>query len=358
VYLCLSSGASKQYKDDIVRAMAMPSGARLQFRYRAQWVADRIKTRIAAGDTPPDTAIIGYIDQATKGTPPTLVPCRAATVVDPKAHGSTYSLQLELGLYCHAKDIARFNAEVCAAVGRHLPAWDAAGHITGFYWLEIDMPTSVSASHDLAIWEEIVQQLTARPDFADAMPFYTIPALRCVSDARAIAARDGMFDIRAPSDYAIDLYHFDPRKVADDRLVLDTASPYVEFVNAPVIHRASRYDLNTVRFNAKTPPPVDTIARLWRAGQTAAVMSIYREPDVGDRREWQFDIPFRITGSLQAPVLIGLAIGILVSIAQLVLVYTDDKLAHVHPLAIIAVLLVNIGAGLIASLGLPKPLPS
>jgi len=39
MFVCLSSGSSARYREDILRALAMPVGSRLQFRYDQKWVA-------------------------------------------------------------------------------------------------------------------------------------------------------------------------------------------------------------------------------------------------------------------------------------------------------------------------------
>ena len=38
MHICLSSGARPRYREDIVRALAMPEGTHLAFRYDQKWV--------------------------------------------------------------------------------------------------------------------------------------------------------------------------------------------------------------------------------------------------------------------------------------------------------------------------------
>ena len=49
VYHLLSSAARRQYAEDILRVLALPVGANLQFRYATEIVAPEIKTEIDEG---------------------------------------------------------------------------------------------------------------------------------------------------------------------------------------------------------------------------------------------------------------------------------------------------------------------
>ena len=60
--LCLSSAAMPRYKQDILRALAMPAGARLQFRYNLRWVAQALHRTV--GQTfQPDSTFMAELPQ-------------------------------------------------------------------------------------------------------------------------------------------------------------------------------------------------------------------------------------------------------------------------------------------------------
>jgi hypothetical protein len=42
----LSSGATRRYRDDIIRVLALPKGAELQFRYDRRYIDDALLTGI------------------------------------------------------------------------------------------------------------------------------------------------------------------------------------------------------------------------------------------------------------------------------------------------------------------------
>jgi hypothetical protein len=48
-FICFSSGAQQRYRDDIVRAMAMPAGCELTFRYRLKYLARAVLDHLNNG---------------------------------------------------------------------------------------------------------------------------------------------------------------------------------------------------------------------------------------------------------------------------------------------------------------------
>lgn len=92
MFICLSSGARPRYRQDIIRAIAMPRGSRLQFRYRLELVAERVKQRIKDRTYKNTKALIAYLDQQDRTKVPELIPCRFGRIVHAQIHGSTTSL--------------------------------------------------------------------------------------------------------------------------------------------------------------------------------------------------------------------------------------------------------------------------
>ncbi len=135
MFVCLSSGASPRYRQDILRALAMPKGTRLQFRYDLRWVAPAILDRLSAGSGNGTQCLIAYIDQQDKTKIPELVPCRLAKLSDAQTLGTTVSLGLVLDNLAYAEDLGTFNNEVKTASAGTLPAWQPDGKIRGSYWL-------------------------------------------------------------------------------------------------------------------------------------------------------------------------------------------------------------------------------
>src|SRR5690348_6327914 len=101
MYLCMSSGTNPRYRQDVLRALAMPPGADLQFRYRLRWLSPNTQAALGTIGNAKPRALIAYIDQSDPDRTPHLVPCRFARIIDATRHGSTVSLVLRLEGYAH-----------------------------------------------------------------------------------------------------------------------------------------------------------------------------------------------------------------------------------------------------------------
>src|SRR6266478_8670615 len=178
MFLCLSSGASPRYRQDVLRALSMPHGSLLQFRYHRNWIAKGILQSPQFSRDRESLALIAYIDQSDPKKTPELVPCRFASIVEAKVHGTTVSLLLELKEFALAADLAGFNKELQATSAGSLPAWQADGKLKGEYWLELaPNPATSIRSEKLEDWESIVAQLVQRADFKDETCFYAVQGI-------------------------------------------------------------------------------------------------------------------------------------------------------------------------------------
>lgn len=109
MFICLSSGASPRYRQDILRAIAMPKGSQLQFRYDSSLLASGIRNSIGEISKMGGTCLIAYIDQSDQSKEPELIPCRFAQLSDVKAHGTTVSLTFIVEDFACAANIPEFN---------------------------------------------------------------------------------------------------------------------------------------------------------------------------------------------------------------------------------------------------------
>jgi hypothetical protein len=353
MYLCLSSGSTEQYRLDIIRALAMPRGARLQFRYRRVWVQESILATVGSKSFRPDVAIIAYIDQSGSQAVPRIVPCRSATVIDSRPHGSTVSLQLQLAEFCLASDVDRFNSEVRAAVGNRLPT-RRDGKLNGLYWLEIPSLSTVSCSGDLSSFEQIVQQLSDAQDFKAEPVFFHVGAIRRVGQSDPIVCRDGEYVLKAPGEYDLGLYHWQGVSRRPCRLDVSEADASLQFRTSPRLEIASSYDFHDVRFRvvAPTPGSDDAFASLsfTRAASTGV-------DDDAKATAWLFDLSLNLTGGTIRRVLIALLIGLLLAAPQAVAALENEKLSP-HQLwgELIVILIANFVASLFAVFAITRPL--
>ena len=74
----VSSGARPRYRDDIVRALALPSGADLQFRYDRTYVDDLVARRIDGGGLRNEPGIILYLWSDRDKLETEFVPCASS----------------------------------------------------------------------------------------------------------------------------------------------------------------------------------------------------------------------------------------------------------------------------------------
>src|SRR4051794_24776550 len=105
MFVCLSSGSTPRYREDILRSLAMPVGTILQFRYERRYLTQAVSTAVEDGRAESQTALVVYVDQNNPAVPPSYVPCRFAEVRRVTSHGTTLSLELALGHFGFADNL-------------------------------------------------------------------------------------------------------------------------------------------------------------------------------------------------------------------------------------------------------------
>lgn len=106
-----SSGATVRYLEDVVRAISMPSGGTLQFRYATKYIdpqlvktIERKKSVLIGRDV-----ILTYLDQSDErrntGLPPKVVPCRHAIISEITMVGTSVTLVYELRHFVFPKNV-------------------------------------------------------------------------------------------------------------------------------------------------------------------------------------------------------------------------------------------------------------
>lgn len=345
MFICLSSGASPRYRQDVLRAMAMPKGSRLQFRYDSRWIAPGIRDRLSTGGAKSTPSLIVYIDQHDSTKVPELIPCRFAMLVDAVSHGTTVSLVLALEEFGYAEDLNAFNNEARSASAGTLPTWQPDGKIRGAYWLEIGQePRTVVKSLKLAEWEKIVAQIAGHPDFAHESYFYTMEAMIPVGLEIPVSPQGGVYELAPSQEYELRIYHFHPANVpVGPRLRLDTSSRWLTFTTNPLLILDSRYDLKRVRLKTGRPTARET-----------AVLTILRDGTIGEAN-LEFDLPLQIRGTFWSTLGYGTLLGILLAAPQVVAAFSNPTLPlrNATVISIVSGIL-GLGAGIVAAFGLKK----
>ena len=309
MFICLSSGARPRYRQDIIRSIAMPRGSRLQFRYRLDLVAERVKQRIKDGTYKNIRVLIAYLDQQDRTKVPELVPCRFARVVHAQIHGSTTSLVFVLGEFAYAENVEAFNNQARLASGDTLPLRKRPEDkfAEGAFWLEVgdEALSNVISTRDLGDWEKIVCQLLHHEDFKTENCFYMVEGLYEAEEEKKINMKFGSYHLKPSQEYEVRIYHFLP-KIAPKTvsLRLSVSRPSITFTTNCVQTIDSEYDMKRIRF--KTGRPVLS---------EKSVLSVFRtNGDVSNEIEtMDFDIQLQTSGTWVLKLILGIVIGILLA---------------------------------------------
>jgi hypothetical protein len=301
MFICLSSGARPRYRQDILRAIAMPSGMRLQFRYTNNIVAPKIIDRIHTGSVKGEKALIAYCDQHDPNVTPEFIPCRYATIEEAEIHGLTVSLVLSLEDFAYTKDIARFNGGLRQAVPS-LPVWQPdSSYPAGYYWLETKRDPDIIRSLQVEVWEKIVHQLSQRVDFQLENCYYTILGLYIGGSETAISSQEDCFHLAADNKYEIRVYHFIPEQQSNvSSLRFEAKTEWITFLRNPVLTIDSPYDLKKVLFKTGRPARgEETYISVYRsvgAGSPLESATNYSATEILD-----FDLPLHISPLRKGP---------------------------------------------------------
>jgi hypothetical protein len=349
-FLCLSSGSRPRYRRDIARALALPTGTRIQFRYARKWIDpsilgqidDRKRRKKLRGAS----CLVAYVDQASDDIE--IVPCRLAKLVDAVALGQTVTLQLAVAEFAFAADLASLNDALRSQAGGSLPH-RVDGDVEGLYWFELRQLPELISSSEFGTWENIIEQIAVRPDFVTERFFYAVQGLVDVSsDKQLRPAKHYAYNVRPSHDYDLRMYHFHPTEGNPDAILGATVSGVpVSFTVTPEVLLDSRYDINLFRF--RTGSPV--------TGERGVLTVRRRQRGVGQDWEWEFDLPLRVRGALLRRLGFGLLVGTFLAVTPVVAAYSNSKLsAHNQLIVALVGALASYAAGITAAFGLRRSL--
>lgn len=349
MFLCLSSGASPRYREDVLRALAQPWGSVLQFRYLQRYLAPGILEKVQAAGNKESQALIAYIDLSDTNKVPEIIPCRFALISEITVVGTALTLQLELHEFAVAADLSKFNDELKKKSLGTVPVWQTDGdkkRAKGDYWLELPAePTTTVPSDKLDDWEKIVTQLAARDDFKDEGSFYTVVGINEIPSRSAVTANKGRYDFRPGHEYELSLYHFYPKDVPlRARVTLTTTSQWLAFTTNPELQLDSRYDLKRVRFKAGKP-----------AKEEDAWISVTRKSKDSQLPYVDFDLLGRVRGVFWRTLGYGIILGLLVAGPQIVATLSNSNLPASNVVLICSTSgILGLATGIFAAFGLKK----
>ena len=261
--ICLSSGDRPRYRQDVLRAIALPTASQLQFRYDRRWVSDRVLQMIEAGTIVGQNVLIVYADQSrpadgsTPSGPIELLPVRLAKIVSAALPGQTVSLIFLLGSVTYASDLGAFNNDVSNLTGHSLPRW-ADDKPAGLYFTEMpSRPTTFVEIDDLGHWEELVTQIASRRDFDGEETFFTVIGLTTEDEWNGMGAslRHLPWPKELPADAyrELILYHYHPSKSPTDLVISVSVGPELRLESRAKSRLDSRYDVKRFRVRSGDP---------------------------------------------------------------------------------------------------------
>jgi hypothetical protein len=248
--LCLSSGSSRRYREDILRAAGLPFGSLLRFRYDQKYLGQNLISDIATSKLIGSRALVVYSDQAAKDKQPTFLPCRYAKVQAAEQVGTTISIDLKLEDFAFAKDVDSFKNEIDGLSASQTPKRKLDGSIEGLYCVALNAePKAVTESSDEEKWEFFISQIAARSDFAGNDAFVLIRGIYSVDGSLVKPDNSGEYRLRGSSMYTLRFYQYHPsRTPAGDHIKVTASSERIAFISNPVLTLDSRYDHKDLRF--------------------------------------------------------------------------------------------------------------
>jgi hypothetical protein len=250
--LCLSSGHSRRYREDVLRSAGLPSGAIIQFRYDDKHLGPGVKTMINTGTIAGNHVLIAYSDQAERDRDPELVPCRYATILSLERAGTTVSLKLRLQDHAYAENISAFNIELRQLSAGLTPHRVGAEKISGCYFTELNVePRAISRTLDSENWQKLVDQLASRSDFQNYETFLLLQSIRMVSGKQAPVESGWHIQLKPASRYVLKMYQYHPTKipVATQIEVMSTTTR-IRFASYSTFMLDSRYDHKELVFES------------------------------------------------------------------------------------------------------------
>lgn len=350
MFICLSSAARPEYARDILRVLAMPAGAQLQFRYERSLIAAGIDQKL---ETNPEElrgkeCLICFIDQSDRAKELEIIPCRLASLESARLHGTTSSLTFVLGEFAYAPDLPTFSIELANAAANTLPRWGSGEYPEGKYWLDITLNANdlrqlqYTSGHwvdKLGTWEKIVGQIMSRKGFEQEPVFFTMDGIRRIRDAQAGKFENGILPLNPGSDYEFRIYHYVSRSTFQpSQLSLTISGKGLEPISSTALMIESEYDW--MYFRVRTSRP---------SGDEIAILNVARA-DAAGKSEWSFDITTRTKPAYLAILGWGLAVGVFLAVPQAYAAWNDTNPANNVNTPVVA-FLVNIVAGVMAAYG-------
>jgi hypothetical protein len=258
--VCLSSGLTPQYRLDILRSLALPSGMSIQFRYSKSLVAENLRDDLSGNRLAGAVVLLAYVDctEAYKkeGVACPVTPCRYAILTTSSRIGSKFFLTFQLGAFAPAAQSTDHGQVVEDASPRWVVA-EAGLEIKGLWCFSTTAKSSpVEGSSNAESWETLIRQLATHGDFAEEPLFFVIEGVyeRAGDGHTRQETVKGEYRFKSDKDYSLCVFHLHPRRnnVAMPKSVglmrVKFGEPQLTGITASALPVDSPYDLKYFRF--------------------------------------------------------------------------------------------------------------
>jgi|HubBroStandDraft_4_1064222.scaffolds.fasta_scaffold02360_4 hypothetical protein len=369
--LCVGSGLARRYVINTLQALALPYGARLQFRYTDSIIAPELIRPLERNALAGAKVLLGYVDCNESGRTATgrcgIIPYREAALLDSRRGGSIFTLRFEMRALRRSLGFDEFQASLPDAS----PHWErnpddtfkARGNsspLSGWWCQEIGTEVlsqaPVPKEDTVATWQGLVSELSKRSDFGQQPYFYMVEGLFRRKEGRPtnerVALENGEYRLGSRVEYELSVIHFEPNFVPhaagatnpEPVLILDLPGPVLTARSSPLMVIDSPYDISVVHL------ATSEVNRL-------TYTSLYLHPKSD---EPELDIvpglyfPATIEGNFVRLIGNGLILGALLTVTQLAAVFAKGTFPGSGYVATL-IAVVGIGTGLFVSLGMRKP---
>ena len=176
-----------QYRLDILRVIALPAGATIQFRYSEHLIHADLLNPLAQNRCTGRQLIIGHVDgnparTLSNGNCPITL-CRYGTLTRSERSGSYFVLQIALGSMVLSHDWQAAQSDIEPLRPRRGDAENTGTDVhhpglAGLWCFETALTTVPERSLDsVGMWEAVVRQLWQSPDFDKQPLFYAVDGL-------------------------------------------------------------------------------------------------------------------------------------------------------------------------------------
>ena len=275
----LSSAARRQYAEDIIRVLALPRGARLQFRYHHDLTTDSIRNAMQAGTLVGSDCLVSFLHSSDKGVSPELIPCRSGKIIRAGSFGPFIVIVFAVEDFVFSEDWENFTSKLRATQPDIVPSWvSQSGKLElhgKFIFVAPVIKKTISQGYDLGVFAKTVAVLSNHYPFneekgAHLNPFFHVSIFnqrsriseRDFSEAAlhdSIRLKDGRLLFQSKGSYLIRIHHYYPRsgryheKYAK-KLVLDFDGLAPQHDDSIEFRITSEYDVNEILFATIASP--------------------------------------------------------------------------------------------------------